>query len=520
MDLPEWFKIKGYYHISPQTSGTWKHFKAIEKKISNPNFVASYPFYPLLHTIIKERKYKKIPDGNGKRAQSYIDSNGKVKKNVKERPLHYANHFDALIMAYYADKLQQLYEQELKQNHVLDKCVTAYRKIPVENIPDKNKGNIHFAKEVFDEVKTSTYNKGESIVMAFDIKSFFSTLNHSFLYSKWAALIGVSDLPKDHLNVFNSAAKFSFIYKNDLKNLGAGTKRKFNEKRLANIRNMNGYRAYFDSPKDFRTHVKEGKIHIYQNTFKNTDTGEKIGIPQGLPISAVLANLYLLDFDKKIINLLVEQENCYYRRYSDDIIIICKSNQMSLVNEIVTGEMKRQEVIISEEKTEIFKFDNSLTGLRVSKKKGEEWIPNQPLIYLGFEFYGNKTLIKSTNLSKFYRRMIYAVKNKSKLALKIGELNNEKPIFFKRQLYRIYRNVNLDHHKAKKNFLRFIKLETGDYRLISDKIKKKPSGNYFTYAERAAEIMEEPAIAKQVRNEKKIFNQALDKYYNSKRCRE
>lgn len=516
MELPNWFKIKGYYHISPQTGGTWNNFKAIEKKISNPIFVSKYAFYPLLHTIIKERKYKKIPKINGKRAHSFLDTNGKIKKNVKERPLHYANHFDALIMSFYAEKLQHLYDKELKRNDSLDKCVTAYRKIPVEAIPDKNKGNIHFAKEVFDEVKKRADNSNETIVMAFDIKSFFSTLNHSFLYSKWAELTKMDELPLDHLNVFNAATKFSFIYKNDLKKLGNKSKQKFDEKRLANIRNKNGYRAYFDSPKDFRTQVKEGNIHIYQNTFKNNN-GEKVGIPQGLPISAVLANLYLLDFDKTIINLLVEKENCFYRRYSDDIVIICNNHQMSIVNEIVTREMIRQEVIISEEKTEIFKFEKLGNILNVLKKKNEEWVPNQPLNYLGFEFYGNKTLIKSTNISKFYRRMIYAVKNKSKLALKIAEMNNEKPLLFKRQLYRIYRNVDLDHHKAKKNFLRFQKLNTGRYKMISEKVKKNPSGNYFTYAERAAEIMEEPAIVRQVRNEKKIFNQALDKYYNSKR---
>jgi hypothetical protein len=516
MNLPEWFKIKGYYHISPQTGGSWSDYKRIVKKISNPSFVSNYAFYPLLHTVIKERKYKKIPHNENVRAHSYINSDGRVKKNVKERPLHYANHFDALIMAYYAEKLQFLYDKELKTHKELDKCVTAYRKIPVESSSCKNKGNIHFAKEVFDEIKKRTLNADETIVMAFDIKSFFSTLNHSFLQNKWAELLKLKELPKDHLNVFKAATKFSFIYKNDLKKLGLGTSYKFDEKRLAQIRNKKGFRAYFESPLDFRKNVKEGKIFIYPNSFRN-DRGEKVGIPQGLPISAVLANLYLLDFDKKIIELLVENQNCFYRRYSDDIIIICNQNEMSLVNEIVTTEMKIQEVKISEEKTEVFKFKNIRSKLSVSKKIGENWVSNQPLIYLGFEFYGDKTLIKSTNISKFYRRMIYAVKNKSKLALKIAKLNDEKPILFKRQLYRIYRNVDLDHHKAKKNFLRFQRLNTGHFKMISLTNKKKPSGNYFTYAERASEIMEDESIKKQVRNEKKIFNQAIDKYYNSKR---
>lgn len=85
------------------------------------------------------------------------------------------------------------------------------------------------------------------------------------------------------------------------------------------------------------------------------------------------------------------------------------------------------------------------------------------------------------------------------------------------QLFRIYRNVDLDHHSARKNFLSFKKLETGEYRMLSTKTKKRPSGNYFSYAKRAAEIMDEPAIEKQIRNEKKIFNQALDKYFHAKR---
>lgn len=516
MELPEWFKIKGYYHISPQTSGSWKDFKKIEGKLKSKSFVAQYAFYPLLHTIIEERKFKKLPNNNSKRAHSFIDENGKVKKNIKKRPLHYANHFDALIMAYYAEKLQRKYDDQLKANIKLDKCVTAYRKIEVENNPDKNKGNIHFAKEVFDEIKKRVSDSGDTIVMAFDIKSFFSTLNHSFLYSKWAELINEKELPPDHLNVFNAATKFSFIYKNDLKRLGKGSQKKYDEKRLAEIRNKKGFRAYFHSPKDFRTSVKEGRLHIFQNEFKN-DKGEKVGIPQGLPISAVLANLYLLDFDKTIIQKLVENKQCYYRRYSDDIIILCTPEQMDLVNKVVTDEMKRQEVLISPEKTEVFRLQNTNDGISVFKKAEEEWMINQPLNYLGFEFYGNKTLIKSTNISKFYRRMIYAVKNKSKLALKIAEKEGDEPILFKRQLYRIYRNVDLDHHSTKKNFLRFEKLDTGEFQMISDKSKKKPSGNYFTYAERAAEIMDEPAITKQVRNEKKIFNQALDKHFNSKK---
>lgn len=516
MELPDWYKIKGYYHISPPTGNSWKDFKRIERKISSKRFVAKYAFYPLLHTTIDQRRYKKVSGHKTKRAHSYTDKNGKVQKNLKKRPLHYANHFDALIMAYYARKLQDNYDNLLKANPELDKSITAYRKTPVTGVKGKYKGNIHFAKDVFDEIKNKVNEYGETIVMAFDIKSFFSSLNHSFLYKKWAELINKPELPPDHLNVFKAATKFSFIYKNDLKALGQGSLHKYDEKRLANIRNSNGYRAYFESPRDFRNSVKEGKIHIFHNTFKN-DTGEQIGIPQGLPISAVLANAYLLDFDKEIIEKLVRAKNCFYRRYSDDIIIICTPEQMKYVEEIVTKEMKTQKVKISEEKTEVFKFEKVNDTISVSKLVDSNWMPNLPLGYLGFEFYGNKTLIKSTNLSKFYRRMIYAVKNKAKLALKIAEKEGTDPILFKRQLYRIYRQVDLDYHLVERNYLSFKELDTGEFRMVSEKKKKKPSGNYFSYAKRAAEIMDEPAILSQIRNEKRIFNQALDKHFNSKK---
>src|SRR5690606_17700212 len=112
-----------------------------------------------------ERKYKKVPGDGKKRAHSYKEDGGTVKRNTKERPLHYANHFDALIMAYYADKLQRLYEDHLSKSEALNKCITAYRKISVEGDSTKNKGNIHFAKEVFDEIKLRSTEGNEVVVM-------------------------------------------------------------------------------------------------------------------------------------------------------------------------------------------------------------------------------------------------------------------------------------------------------------------------------------------------------------------
>jgi hypothetical protein len=338
------------------------------------------------------------------------------------------------------------------------------------------------------------------------------------LKEKWKTLLGVEILPKNHLNVFNSATNFSFIYKDDLRkfNKTHGKKSNFDEKKLAFIRNKEGFKAFFSSLQEFRNSINNGKLRVYKNNFKNKKTGEIIGIPQGLPISAILANLYLLDFDKAILNYLVKTENCYYRRYSDDIVIIGDTDKMKLIEDFVIKEMEKCFVQISNEKTEKFIF-NKIDDIVVSHKivNGEK-TPNLPFIYLGFEFYGHKTLIKSTNLSKFYRRMIYSVKKKCIRAKKIGERNGTKPIIFKRQLYKIYRNINLDKSKSKRKFNSFHKLETGEYR-IKSKLNNKPfQGNYFSYAKRSAEIMDELAILNQIKGERRVFNQAIHKHIKNK----
>jgi hypothetical protein len=512
METPEWYKIKGYYHISPQLSGDKNSISINVSKIKNENYVGNYAFFPLLHVNIKERKYKKNPENPKLRSHSVIE-NGKVKKTTKIRPLHYANHTDALIYSYYAHILNIEYENIILDEPGLSDCITAYRKIPTEQ-GDKNKGTIHFAHEAFSVIKKRVNENGDCAVLAFDIKSFFSSLNHTYLKEKWEALLGVETLPKNHLNVFNSATKFSFIYKDDLRKFNKiqGRKSDFEEKKLASIRNKEGFKAFFSSPQEFRDSIKAGKLRIYKNNFKIKNTGKVIGIPQGLPISALLANLYLLDFDKAILNNLVKTENCYYRRYSDDIVIIGDTDKMKLIEDFVMKEMEKCFVQISEEKTEKFIFKIIDEKVVSHKIVNEEKTPNLPFIYLGFEFYGHKTLIKSANLSKFYRRMIYSVKKKCNRAKKLAEQNGNKPIIYKRQLYKIYRNINLDKSKSTRKINTFIKLETGEYRIKSMIIQKPFQGNYFSYAKRASEIMNEPAIMNQIKGEKRVFNQAIQKH--------
>ena len=51
MEKPDWYKIKGYYHISPQLTGETDAIYNNIKKIQNAKYVEGYAFFPLLHVV-------------------------------------------------------------------------------------------------------------------------------------------------------------------------------------------------------------------------------------------------------------------------------------------------------------------------------------------------------------------------------------------------------------------------------------------------------------------------------------
>ena len=524
MEEYNWLKSNGYIHITPLIDLA-KRREEILKKVTNPRFVSVYAFFTLIHLILKERKYKKTGLSKPRRAHSYIDSEGNNVKTVKNRPLHYATHLDAIIFGFYAEQLQIAYEEKLKSIPGLSDSIIAYRKIPT-GVDDSNKSTIHFAHEVFEEIKQRSNLEKECVVLAFDIKSFFSTLDHDLLQKAWADLLCVGRLNDDHYNVFKAATHFSYIMRDELRltrNLKSGRKPPFDEKELARIRNKFGINSFFESTKAFRDKIKSGDLRVCKYPFRHQDTRKPIGIPQGLPISAILANLYLLEFDLKVHNLLVNQMGCYYRRYSDDIVVVCHGNQKDFVNEFVNKAITESNVKISKDKTEIFHFryvnSNLNTKLQCLKISEDQQNINSPFIYLGFQFDGHHALIKSANLSKFYRRMVFAVKRKAQRAIKMADLQSPqtKPIIYRRQLYKLYSALDLSKVKVHVRWKKLIKQENGKFRLMTG-LKRKPiKSNYFSYARRASEIMKEPKIELQTRNHKKIFNQAIQKGLNSRK---
>ena len=513
----KWLKQRGYIHLTNpiRKEDYSKNLIFLQDK----DKISKHAFFPLLHKKIPQRRFK-IVGYNDKhiptrKHKKYNKKTEKIESTKKMRPIHYATHIDSMIYAYYSNEIiQEKYEEQLAKTPDFSDCITAYRRIKTDD-GLRNKNNIDFAKDVFDYIK----RRGECCALAFDIESFFTNLDHKILKKAWSKLLDTSSLPSDHYNLFKSITNYSYILLNDLKKYGRG----FDEQQLAHNRKK-GIRAFFDSPNSLKEKIKAGELRVCKNKYhnkKNKESRKIRGIPQGLPISSMLANLYLLEFDKIIYQKVMVEMGGFYRRYSDDIVVVCDETDRKSVQKLLVDEIKKYNLKISLGKTEICIFKKQFVNeKKVLRSTGVIIVNNQevkkenyPFRYLGFEFYGDRTLIKSANLSKFYRRMIYAIKTKAKRIKKIEERDLvTKAPFYKRKLYRIY-----SFHGKKSR-----KMDVIRSRLIVNKSrqsfeyekklgKRKFRGNYLAYVERASKIMKEPAIKRQLRNHWKILKDAINR---------
>lgn len=505
--LPKsWFKARLYPHITDRANIQ----KDVERLVKNPAKVAKHAFVPFIHKKLPVRRYKIIGYTDaGKPIRGHKEiKDGKTKSTKKLRPIHYTTHIDAHIYAYYSNEIiQKKYEALLAQSPKLSECITAYRRIPTED-GKSNKSNIHFAKEVFDYIK----DNGRCCALAFDIESFFSNLDHKILKKAWTSLLGTKALPEDHYNIYKSITNYSYILLQDLRKKNS---RNFDEKRLA-LNRQKGVHAFFESLAEFRTIVKAGELRIYKTQYHNNEKGEKRrlrGIPQGLPISAMLANLYLLEFDKKILQKVETLDIGLYRRYSDDIVVVCSVEQKDELQNFVFEAIKEFNLDIAKSKIEVCIFDYVNNKLQSTKIVNGLEKPNFPFRYLGFEFYGDKTLIKSANLSNFYRRTKAAIVAKLRRLERVRDKYlSEELLLFKRKLYRIYTSFGATKRElpAKVAEWKYDQLTRRYTPKVKEK-QKKFRGNFFSYVRRAENTMNEPAIRRQMRRHWRIFKAYFDK---------
>lgn len=504
----DWFKLKRYPHISMPIKEHEKE-KWVENYIKNPVRIEKHSFLPFIHKTSKVRKFRKRYS-----KQDGIQDKRKIRfSSAKERELFYACHLDSLIFSYYSLILSNKYEKKLAK-YSLSKVVLAYRSIPINK--DKPKGskkcNIDFANDTFKYI--SEYEDNDFVAIAFDIKGFFDNLNHKNLREVWIKILGESSkLPPDHFNVYKNITRYSYVdlidifceFQNKIfvrKKDKNGKYLPARRKRVSKIKYLKKEGAIAYCTKKEFLKVKNKLIKNSKNTKneKGKLINKNFGIPQGSPISSILANVYMLDFDKTI-NDYISAKGGIYRRYSDDMVVVCpkpeKDNIIRLMSQEITSENIKLE--IQDKKTQIFHFKRTAQGLICGQEFENNYINwNKNFMYLGFEFDGETILLKSASLSNYYRKMKRTIK-RSKHFSANPKNKNPNEIFKRRILKRFsYKGAKRRRKWVKnKNGLGFIKSDFYDW------------GNFLSYVYKAENTMMNNKIKSQTKRHWNKLNNLL-----------
>jgi hypothetical protein len=214
----------------------------------------------------------------------------------------------------------------------------------------------------------------------------------------------------------------------------------------------------------------------------------------------------MLDFDESINNKVTNKYQGIYRRYSDDMIVICGKKYRDNVINFIKKEIKKAKLEIQDTKTQVFEFRyfknesrhrcleyNLLTNRHQTNTKFE---------YLGFQFDGERVLLRDASLSNYYRKMkrsisrgkFYARRSKPSTR---GEL-------FKSFLYKRFTTVGSTRRRKykrdRRNPSKFIKTEHYDW------------GNFLSYVNLAERIMLGNGIKRQLRRHWEIFHDYMKPY--------
>lgn len=417
-----------------------------------------WPFSPFLKILLKTPRYK------------YQQAEGHYDLETKIRPICFASHIDGLIFGFYAYALTRKYEDYITQEG-FSECPLAYR----SNLDGKC--NIQFSKEVFEEIK----RRRNCSAIALDIKGYFDHIDHEKLKEKWIQVLG-EKLPPDQFKLYKALTEYSYVSKNSILK-----KYNINLKKLAHPPTT--LLDLVPGEKDFNKYqrLRDDRL-IVTNNKPDKKTGRLLGIPQGSGMSALLSNIYLIDFDKEL-NERAKNEGFFYRRYCDDILIVCDSDRAEKIQkEIIKKIMDEYHLEIQDKKVEMTEFrPNSKGIIRAFNQKKliqqgishtdakNELLYYKPLQYLGFEYNGQNIYIRSSSLSRYFRKMKGRIIKTVVMAYSDNGKDNK---IWKKQIFERY------SHLGKRNFVTYAYNSSKDF--------------YFNSKREMKEGMNSPSIRKQI----------------------
>lgn len=362
---------------------TYTHFDyriTIDKcweEVSDPIAVVHHSFYPLIHF---KKKNRRVDNGQDKMRR----------KADKEREIYYAAHIDSWIYRYYCYLLNLRYNKRLDNDNLTNVAV-AYR-------TNLYKSNIDFAKDAFSFIRDC----GDCYIMVGDFTSFFDHLNHTYLKKEIKNLLEIDEIPEDLYAVLKSLMRFSFVELEDLVEHNG-------------LRYTLRKKKKFDDVSKYRKALGKERLQVNRDLIKPGYAKiEKRGIPQGSPLSAVCANIYMLETDK-LINEYVKERAGLYMRYSDDFIaIIPMSGGSDFADDYVWIKQCIQNgpsVELQDEKTKLFEcIDGKITNCTDQFITGNNKRGKDILDFLGFSFDGTNVRLRSKTIGKFYNNMYRAIR--------------------------------------------------------------------------------------------------------------
>jgi len=456
--LPEADDLKHYPHFDKELS-----IKKIKALVNNPKRVQENTFYPFMLYEHSWQPFRKKDEG---------------KPDRKERPIRYASRRDAYIFAKYRYDLALLYEQKLEELGI-SACPIAYRKISKSG--SSGKCNIDFAKDAFDYID----NYGNCIAIALDISKFFESLDHKLIYKKWCELLDCEKLPADHLAVYKNITRYAFVLQREVY-LALGY--------IVLEKIGNRYRDKYTKPfKDIPKQICDGKAFKDKVAPLIQKNSESFGIPQGAPISDLIANFYLLNFDVEM-NKFATDNGGIYMRYSDDILIILPGDE-KLAAQARTFSINLiqkfgDQIKIKDAKTSIVKYYKSETGPKYEHIYGTQG--KNGLEYLGFRYDGVNAFIRESTISRLHRKISLSA---SAEAI---------------HLVKRYRGKDIAYLISKFNYSvfsqRFGKVK--EFEKCSDDVR---DWTFWTYVKRAEAIFGDKGrgIPAQVRNQKSFIEERV-----------
>ncbi len=428
-------KPRTYLHFDPPPPAS-----GAEALVTDEQRVARHAFYPFLGFTVKTPKLE-------------VDANGVFSRKHKKRPIKLAAHLDAAIYSHYARVLSERYEEGLAARGIGD-CVIAFRR---PGGPGRN--NISFAQEVFEFIQAHR----PCVAIGLDVEKFFDRLDHGHLKRRWRETLGVGRLPDDHFNVFKSLADFRWVDRTmAFRAVGISPH---------NPKPRGLHRTRICDAKTFRDQIRGAGL-----LWSNPESVNLRGIPQGAPISALLSNMYMLEFDTAMQGA-AQACGGLYRRYCDDIMVVVPPANAVQIDALAMAEIAKLNLMINAEKTTNAAFPSSAQlpaddGARIQ--------------YLGFDFDGLRKLIRASSLGRYYGKM--------RRGVRLARLTKEK-----HNAAEVEKGLPSTDLKTRQLYIRY------SY-LIGRRFRRKKQGhdrqneNFITYAYRAAKVMQSPEIKGQVRN--------------------